>query len=124
MLRIERGAGRGRRQFSHRPQRRKPGSLVRSLKKCLRRADTSGMDVFRRAHTGSRAPRLARDEPLAAIFAGTPPQVAGYLAQRMVTRPETLAPLTAELAHLAKVGGPGDSLSLVLGELHMVTVRP
>jgi hypothetical protein len=82
------------------------------------------MDVFRRAHTGSRAPRLARDEPLAAIFAGTPAQVAGYLAQRMVARPETLAPLTAELAHLAKVGGPGDSLSLVLGELQVVTVRP
>jgi hypothetical protein len=82
------------------------------------------MDVFARAHMGSRAPRLARDEPLAAIFAGTPPQVAGYLAERMVAQPETLAPLTDELTHLAKVGGPADSLSLVLGDLNMVTVRP
>jgi hypothetical protein len=82
------------------------------------------MDVFSRAHVGSRAPRLARDEPVAAIFAGTPPQVAGYLAERMVAPPETLAPLAAELAHLAKVGGPGDSLSLRIGDLHMVTVRP
>jgi hypothetical protein len=82
------------------------------------------MDVFCREHVGSRAPRLARDEPLAAVFAGTPPQVAGYLAERMVARPETLAPLTAELTHLAKVGGPGDSLSLLLGGPHMVTVRP
>ena len=82
------------------------------------------MDIFSRAHVGSRAPRLARDEPLAAIFAGTPAQVAGYLAGRMVARPETLAPLTAELTHLAKVGGPGDSLSLLLGDLQMVTVRP
>jgi hypothetical protein len=82
------------------------------------------MDVFPRAHIGSRAPRLARDEPLAAIFAGTPPQVAGYLAERMVTQPETLAPLTAELTHLANVGGAGDSLSLVLDDLRKVTVRP
>jgi hypothetical protein len=82
------------------------------------------MDVFARAHVGSRAPRLAKDEPLAPLFAGTPPQVAGYLADRMITPPETLAPLTAELTHLANVGRPGDSLSLVLADLRKVTVRP
>ena len=73
---------------------------------------------------GSRAPRLAGDEPVAAVFAGTPPQVAGYLAERMVRRPETLAPLTAELAHLASAGRAGDSLSVVLGDFRQVTVRP
>jgi hypothetical protein len=82
------------------------------------------MDVFSREHVGSRAPRLAGDEPLAAIFAGTPPQVAGYLAGQMVARPETLAPLTAELTHLASFGRAGDSLSLVLGDFRKVTVRP
>jgi hypothetical protein len=82
------------------------------------------MDVFARAHVGAHAPRLARDEPLAAIFAGTPPQVAGYLAGRLGAQPQTLAALAAELTHLASVGGPGDSLSLMLGDLHKVTVRP
>jgi hypothetical protein len=82
------------------------------------------MDVFPRPHVGSRAPRLACDEPLAAIFAGTPPQVAGYLAQRMVTAPETLVALTAELTHLANVGRAGDSLSMVLRDFRKVTVRP
>jgi hypothetical protein len=82
------------------------------------------MDVFPRPHVGSRAPRLAGDEPLAAIFAGTPPQVAGYLAERMVTPPETLVPLTAELTHLANVGRAGDSLSMVLRDFRKVTVRP
>jgi len=95
-----------------------------SLKKRPRHADTSEMDVFARTHVGSRAPRLASDEPLAAVFAGTPPQVAGYLAQRMTTQPETLGPLTAELTHLANFGHRGDSLSLMLGGDRKVTVRP
>ena len=82
------------------------------------------MDVFPRTHVGSRAPRLASDEPLAAIFAGTPPQVSGYLGQRMTTQPETLGPLTAELTHLSHFGRVGDSLSLVLGNDRKVTVRP
>jgi hypothetical protein len=82
------------------------------------------MDVFLRAHVGSRAPRLAGDEPLAAIFAGTPQQVASYLADRMVRRPKALASLTAELTHLSNVGRDGDSLSMVLGGARMVTVRP
>jgi len=82
------------------------------------------MDVFSRAHVGSRPPRFARDEPLAAIFAGTPDQVAGYLAERMVTQPDTLAPLAAELAHLSNVGRAGDSLTLMLRDARRVTVRP
>jgi len=81
------------------------------------------MDVFPRTHVGSRAPRLASDEPLAAIFAGTPPQVAGYLAERMTTQPDTLGPLTAELTHLSNVGRASDSMSLLLGA-DKVTVRP
>jgi hypothetical protein len=95
-----------------------------SLKKRPQHADTSEMDVFPRTHVGSRAPRLASDEPLAAIFAGTPAQVAGYLGQRMTTQPETLGPLTAELTHLSNFGRAGDSLSLVLGDDRKVTVRP
>jgi hypothetical protein len=87
-------------------------------------ADTSVMDIFARANVGSRAPRLAEDEPLGPLFAGTPPQVAGYLAGQMSTPPETLAPLTAELTHLANAGRPGDSLSLVLRDFRKVTVRP
>jgi hypothetical protein len=82
------------------------------------------MDVFVRTHVGSPPPKLAGDEPLAAIFAGTPPQVAGYLAERMTTQPETLGPLTEELTHLANVGRAGDSMSLVLGDTLQVTVRP
>jgi len=81
------------------------------------------MDVFPRTHVGSRAPRLASDEPLAAIFAGTPPQVAGYLAERITTQPDTLGPLTAELTHLSNVGRASDSMSLLLGA-DKVTVRP
>jgi hypothetical protein len=82
------------------------------------------MNVFARPNVGARVPRLAGDEPLAAIFAGTPPQVARYLAEQMVTRPETLAPLTAELTHLANVGRASDSLCIMLGALRKVTVRP
>jgi hypothetical protein len=73
---------------------------------------------------GSRAPRLAGEEPRPAIFAGTPPQVAGYLAAQMVGQPETLAPLTAELTHLASFGRASDSLSVVLRYSRKVTVRP
>ena len=82
------------------------------------------MDVFSREHVGSHAPRLAGDEPLPAIFAGTPSQVARYPAEQMVAQPETLAPLTAELTHLASLGPASDSLSLVLQNLCKVTVRP
>ena len=82
------------------------------------------MDVFARAHIGSRAPRLAGDEPLAAIYAGTPEQVARYLVERMIPPPDNLAPLTAELTHLSNVGRAGDSLTLMLGDARMVTVRP
>jgi hypothetical protein len=82
------------------------------------------MDVFSREHVGSRAPRLAGEEPRPAIFVGTPPQVAGYLAAQMVGHPETLAPLTAELTHLANFGRASDSLSLVLAYSRKVTVRP
>jgi hypothetical protein len=67
---------------------------------------------------------MAADEPLAAIFAGTPQQVANYLAKRMVAQPKTLAPLTAELTHLSAVGRAGDSLTMMLGDARMVTVRP
>ena len=97
---------------------------MRSLKERLRSADTSEMNVFSRPHVGSSAPRLAGDEPLAAIFAGTPHEVAGYLAERMVTQPETLAPLTAELTHLSEVGRASDSLCMLLGDARKVTVRP
>ena len=82
------------------------------------------MDVFSREHVGSHAPRLAGDEPLTAIFAGTPSQVARYPAEQMVAQPETLAPLTAELTHLASFGRANDSRSLVLRNLGKVTVRP
>jgi hypothetical protein len=82
------------------------------------------MHVFPRADVGSRPPRLARDEPLAAIFAGTPLQVAGYVASRMAKQPDTLGPLTAELTHLAEAGGAGDSLCMVLDDRRKVTIRP
>jgi hypothetical protein len=82
------------------------------------------MNVFSRENVGSHAPRLAGDEPLAAIFAGTPAQVAGYLGDQMLTKPETLSPLTAELTHLASFGRSSDSLSLVLRGFRKVTVRP
>jgi hypothetical protein len=82
------------------------------------------MHVFSRVHVGSKAPRLAGDEPLDAIFAGTPDEVAGYLAERMVTQPESLEALTAELTHLSSVGRPSDSLTLMLGDARRVTVRP
>ena len=82
------------------------------------------MDVFSRENVGSRAPRLASDEPLGAVFTGTPLQVAGYLAEQMVRKPETLAPLTAELMHLASFGRATDSMSLMIGDVRKVTVRP
>jgi len=40
--------------------------------------------------------------------------VARYPAEQMVAQPETLAPLTAELRHIASFGPASDSLSLVL----------
>jgi hypothetical protein len=82
------------------------------------------MNVFLRTDVGSRPPRLARDERVAAIFAGTPLQVAGYVAARMAKQPETLAPLTAELTHLANEGRAGDSLCMVLADGCNVTIRP
>jgi hypothetical protein len=95
-----------------------------SLTERLRCVDNDQMDVFSRAHVGSTAPRLAGDEPLAAIFAGTPDQVAGYLAERMLTQPETFDALAAELKHLSNVGRASDSLTLTLRDARRVTVRP
>jgi tRNA (Thr-GGU) A37 N-methylase len=82
------------------------------------------MEVFARADVGSRAPLWASDETAAAIFAGTPTQVAGYLATRMPTRPDAVALLTAELTHLASAGLVTDSLCLVLDDGRKVTIRP
>jgi tRNA (Thr-GGU) A37 N-methylase len=82
------------------------------------------MEVFARADAGSRPPRLAMDEGRAAIFAGTPGEVAGYLASRMPERPDTVALLTAELTHLAAEGLVTDSLCFVLEDAQKVTVRP
>jgi hypothetical protein len=82
------------------------------------------MDIFARAHVGSRAPLWAHDEPAGAIFAGTPSQVATYLAARMSSQPDTVALLTAELTHLASRGLPSDSLSFALSKTRTVTIRP
>ena len=86
-------------------------------------ADTSEMHVFARPDISSRPPRLACNEPLAAIFAGSPRQVAGYLAARMAKQP-ALGPLTDELTHLAAAGRSSDSLCMVLDERRKVTIRP
>ena len=82
------------------------------------------MNVFARPDVGSRPPRRARDEPAAAIFTGTPAQVAGYLASRFPAQPDTVALFTAELSHLATAGLPDDSICFVLGPGRKVTVRP
>ena len=60
------------------------------------------MHIFARATNNARAPISADDEPAGAIFAGTPSQVAIYLAAHMPKQPDTIALLTAELAHLAQ----------------------
>jgi hypothetical protein len=81
------------------------------------------MDIFARASIGSRPPLWGRDELGAAIFAGTPSQVATYLAARMRKHPDTVALLTAELTHLAGEGLAGDSLCFALGDSRKVTIR-
>jgi hypothetical protein len=50
--------------------------------------------------------------------------VAGYLGERMITQPETLDALAAELTHLSNVGRASDSLTLRLRDARSVTVRP
>jgi hypothetical protein len=82
------------------------------------------MNVFARPDVGSRAPRRARDEPAAAIFTGTPAQVAEYLTARFPAQPGTAALITAELAHLAGGGRPDDSVCFVLSQGRKVTIRP
>jgi hypothetical protein len=82
------------------------------------------MNVFARPDVGSRPPRRARDEPAAAIFTGTPAQVAEYLTTRFPAQADTVVLITAELAHLATAGLPDDSICFVLGHGRKVTVRP
>lgn len=82
------------------------------------------MNVFARPDAGSRAPRRACDEPAAAIFTGTPAQVAEYLVTRFPAQPDTTALIAAELTHLAATGRPDDSVCFVLGQGRKVTVRP
>ena len=82
------------------------------------------MHIFARATNNARAPVSAHDEPADAIFAGTPSQVAFYLAAHMPKQPDTIALLTAELAHLAHRGLPSDSLSFALSQHRHVTIRP
>jgi hypothetical protein len=94
------------------------------LKVQARIADTATMDIFGRAHVGSRASLWAHDEPAGGMFAGTPSQVATYIAARMPSQPDTVALLTAELTHLAGCGLPSDSLSFALSKSRTVTIRP
>jgi hypothetical protein len=82
------------------------------------------MDVYARADAGSRPPQLPSDETAAPLFTGAPPQVAGYLASRMRSHPDTVALLTAELSHLAGAGMTTDSLCFVLADDTRVTVWP
>jgi hypothetical protein len=86
--------------------------------------DTGWMNVFARPDAGSRPPRRARDEPAAAIFTGTPAEVASYLVARFPAHQDTAALITAELAHLATAGLPDDSVCFVLDHARKVTVRP
>jgi hypothetical protein len=78
--------------------------------------------VFARAVVSSRPPRLAIDEPEAAIFTGTPLEVATYLAAhtRMHSDPAALA---VELTHLERSGTPTDSLCFIVDRGRKVTVR-
>jgi hypothetical protein len=96
---------------------------ARTLKVRARIADTGMMHIFARTDIGSRPPRWAHDEPAAAIFAGTPSQVATYLAARMPKHPDTLGLLIAELTHLAGEGLAGDSLCFALSNNRKVTIR-
>jgi hypothetical protein len=82
------------------------------------------MNVFARPDAGSRPPRRARDEPAAAIFTGTPAQVAEYLVARFPAQPDTAALIATELVHLATAGRPDDSVCFVLSHGRKVTVRP
>jgi len=81
------------------------------------------MNVFARTDIGSRPPARPGDEPAPAIFAGTPVDVANFLAARMPEQPTAAALLTAELAHMASEGLPSDALCMVLGQ-RKVTIRP
>jgi hypothetical protein len=81
------------------------------------------MDIFARTDIGSRPPLWGCDEPAPAIFAGTPSQVANYLATRMPTHPDTVALVTAELTHLAGKGLASDSLCIPLSNSCKVTIR-
>jgi hypothetical protein len=81
------------------------------------------MDVFARADIGSRPPARACDEPTPAIFAGTPAEVARFLAPRMPEQPDAVSLLTAELTHMAGAARPTDSLCMTLGHRDKVTIR-
>jgi hypothetical protein len=82
------------------------------------------MEVFARSDPGGRPPRGAHDEPAAAVFAGTPWQVATYLAARMPRQPDRVTRLTAELTHLDREGLATDSLCMLLSNRRKVTIRP
>jgi hypothetical protein len=82
------------------------------------------MEIFARADMGSRPPGRACDEPAPAIFAGTPAQVARFLAPRMPEQPDAVSLLTIELTHMARTSRPNDSLCLTLGHRDKVTIRP
>src|SRR3954462_14158835 len=85
---------------------------------------TRSMNVFARPDIGSRPPVRPHDEPDAAIFAGTPVEVADFLAARMPEQPTAAALLAVELTHMAREGLPSDTLCMVLDQRHKVTIRP
>src|SRR3954454_17474644 len=126
-----------------RPRRRFPRAIVashppsralslspawmNSLKRSTGAADVPMnrlMNVFARADLGSRPPVRAIDEPAPAIFAGTPLEVADFLAARMPEQPAAASLLAAELTHMAGHGLPSDALCMVLGQRNKVTIRP
>jgi hypothetical protein len=78
--------------------------------------------VFARPVVSSRPPRLEVDEPEAAIFTGTPLQVAAFLAAhgRMAS---DAAALAVELTHLERTGTPTDCLCFMVEHGRKVTVR-
>jgi len=82
------------------------------------------MKVFARADICSPPPARAADEPAPAIFTGTPVEVADFLAAQMPEQPGASALLAVELTHMAREGLPSDSLCMVLGQRHKVTIRP
>jgi hypothetical protein len=82
------------------------------------------MDVFALPDIFTPAPRLARDEPDAAVFSGTPEQVVEYLRPLIVTRAHTIALIAGELRALARNCRPNDSLRFELADSTSVTIRP